>query len=381
MGDLNLVQLATVLAVVGSCLAVVLVAFLVRRTAPPVGADAEIARFLSEYMPTAAERDRFSGVVFVARGDDVLFHRAYGLANRQDSVPNTTSTRFNLASTSKVFTAVAVAKLMEEERLSYDDPIGKHLGSDWISADVGRRVLVRHLLNHTSGLGMYWGEKWDQFASQIRTVQDFRLAVTDALAFEPGTRYQYSNTGYVLLGAIIERVTGETYYDFVQRTIFTPCGMKSTGFYPTNRAVEGCAIGYFEDKEDGGKLKDNLSLHGSIGSPAGGGWSTATDLHRFFLAMDRDQIVAAPSRKILWTPKPPAAETGFGFADYGYGFQIGAGVVGHLGGFPGVEAFVYHFPAFERTFVALSNLYDSVLPLMDEMPRRLGLLGGDAKTE
>jgi CubicO group peptidase (beta-lactamase class C family) len=331
-------------------------------------ADTEIVDFLSHHAGESAEKGNFNGVVFYARDKTVLFHKAYGIANREKGAPNEITTRFNLASASKMFTAVAIGKLVEEGRLSFDDPIGKHLGTDWVSAEAGKKVLVRHILNHTSGLGMYWGEKWEAVAAQIQTIDDFRKVVSDELAFEPGTREEYSNTGYIMLGAIIEKVSGETYYNYVQRTIFAPCGMTSTGFYATNRAQDGFAVGYFEDAEDGGKLKDNLALHGNRGASAGGGWSTASDLHRFFLAMRDNRIVKAAMRAVLWSPRPLTPK-------YGYGFQIGSGFagpgwVGHDGGFPGVEAFVTYHPATGHTLVVLSNYYDSALPLMEALPKQ-----------
>lgn len=332
-------------------------------TAARTDTDAEIVRFLSDDLPGLAAKRDFSGVVLFARGDTVLFQQAYGLANRRDSTRNQISTRFNLASASKMFTAVAVARLAEEGRLAYDDPIGKYLGSDWVSPEVGRKVLVRHLLNHTSGLGMYWDE-WDRYKDRIRTIGDYRQVVSDSLAFEPGARFQYSNTGFILLGAIIEKVTGETYYDFVRRTVLVPCGMESTGFFQHDRPREGFAVGYFRDKDDGGRLKDNLALHGVIGASAGGGWSTASDLHRFLIAMRDDRIVTARTRELLWSPKPPAA-------NYGYGFQIGDAWVGHTGGFPGIEAFIQYYPSSGHTWIVLSNFYDSALPLMKEMRGRL----------
>jgi CubicO group peptidase (beta-lactamase class C family) len=342
-------------------------------------ADTEIVDFLSQFAAESAEKGNFNGVVYYACDKAVLFHQAYGIANRETGAPNETTTRFNLASASKMFTAVAIGKLVEEGRLSFDDPIGKYLGTDWVSAEVGKKVLVRHILNHTSGLGMYWGEKWEAVGAQIQTIDDFREVISDELAFEPGSREAYSNTGYIMLGAIIEKVSGETYYNYVRHTIFAPCGMKSTGFDATNRVQDGFAVGYFEDAEDGGKLKDNLALHGNRGASAGGGWSTASDLHRFFLAMRDNLIVSAATRAVLWSPKPLTPK-------YGYGFQIGdcfagPGWVGHDGGFPGVEAFVSYHPATGHTLVVLSNYYDSALPLMEALPKEFQKRYEHAKNE
>jgi CubicO group peptidase (beta-lactamase class C family) len=242
-----------------------------------------------------------------------------------------------------MFTAVAIAKLVEEGRLSYDDPIGMYLDTEWVSEDVGARVQVRHLLNHTSGLGHYW-DNWDFYANTIRELDDFKQIVSDELAFEPGTEYQYSNSGYLLLGAIIEEITGESYYEHIQRVILDPCGMTETGFYEMDIPYPNLAIGYYEDDEDDGKLKNNNLFLGVRGASDGGAWSTAADMHRFFLALRSDVLVNTETREMLWAPKPMSPE-------YGYGFQIGDQWVGHWGGFTGFEAFVFYFPASDHIFI------------------------------
>jgi CubicO group peptidase (beta-lactamase class C family) len=326
------------------------------------GSDAEIVAFLSDYLDRLAGNLNFSGVVYFARDESVLFHRAYGLANRSYNVRNTTDTRFNLASASKMFTAVAIAKLVEEGQLSYDDPIGTYLDTDWVSQEVGATVQVKHLLNHTSGLGHYWDD-WDDYANTIRQLDDYKPIISDELAFEPGTDYQYSNSGYLLLGAIIEKITGKTYYEHMQRVIFDPCGMADTGFYEMDIPHPNLATGYYEDEEDDGKLKNNTLFLGVRGASDGGAWSTATDMHRFVLALRSDMLVNSDTREILWTPKPMSPE-------YGYGFQIRDHWVGHWGGFTGFEAFVFYFPASGHTFVTFSNYWDSALPLIDRMEKR-----------
>jgi len=321
--------------------------------------DGEFVAFLSDYLVKLMDKSHFSGVVLFARGEEVYFYRAYGLASREYSVTNSTDIRFNLASASKMFTAVVIARLVEEEKLSFDDPIGKYLDTDWVSAEVGDRVRVSHLLSHTSGLGHYWDE-FDQYAYAIVDIDDYKPIIDDTLAFEPGTDWQYSNSGYILLGAIIEEITGKSYYECVQEMVFDPAGMTSTGFYKLNEVHQNLATGYFEDEEDGGKLKNNLQMHGIRGASAGGGWSTGADLLRFFLALRSDQLVSRQTREILWLPKPSSP-------DYGYGFQVEDNWVGHWGGFPGIEAFVMYFPASDHTFIVLSNYYDSALPLIDKM--------------
>lgn len=329
--------------------------------------DAEIVAFLSDYLDGLAENKNFSGVVLFAHNEEVLFHRAYGLANRSYNVQNTTGTRFNLASVSKMFTAVAIASLEEAGRLSYNDPIGLHLDSGWVSAEVGAKVRIENLLNHTSGLGNYW-DKWDAYANSIRDLEDYQPIISDALAFVPGADYQYSNTGYLLLGAIIEKVTGKNFYDYIQGTIFDPCGMMDTGYFEMDIPHPHLATGYFEDREDSNRLKTNALILGIRGGPAGGAWSTALDMLRFMLVLRSDRLVNAQTREILWTTMPMSPE-------YGYGFQIKDNWVGHWGGFEGFEAFVFYFPTSGHTFITFSNYWDSTLPLIEKMEKRFPKLG------
>ncbi len=138
--------------------------------------------------------------------------------------------------------------------------------------------------------------------------------------------------------------------------------MYDTGFYRMDEPYQNLATGYFEDEEQGGKLVDNKLLHGIRGSSAGGGWSTAADLLSFIHALKSDKLISAEARSVLWTPKPMTPH-------YGYGFQIRDYWVGHWGGFPGIEAFIFYFPNSDRTLVILSNYYDSALPLIGKIDR------------
>jgi CubicO group peptidase (beta-lactamase class C family) len=323
--------------------------------------DVEFVEFLSDDLVKLTNKNNFSGVVLFARGEKILFYRAYGLASREYDVLNTPDTRFNMASASKMFTSVIIAKLVEEEQLSFNDPIGNYLDTDWVSSEVGAQVKISHLLNHTSGLGHYWDE-YDKYSYAIRELNDYKPIIDDTLAFEPGTDWQYSNSGYLLLGVIIEEVTGKSYYENVQTMIFDPIGMVESGFFLLDEPHQNLATGYYEDEEGQGKLKNNLQLHGVRGSSAGGGWSTGADMLRFFLALKSDTLISSETREILWTPKPMSP-------DYGYGFQIEDNWIGHWGGFPGIEAFAMYFPTSDHTIIIFSNYYDSALPLINKLYR------------
>jgi len=317
--------------------------------------DAEIVAWLSDELKEMAATGNFSGVMLIARDEKVLLHEAYGLTSRRYNVPNSVETRFNLASASKMFTGVAVAKLAEEGRLSLEDPIGRYLDAEWVSETVGKKVKISHLLNHTSGLGHFW-EGWDEQWPKIRTLADYRPIISDELAFEPGADWQYSNSGYLLLGIIIEKVTGEDFFEHVQRTILQPSGMNKSGFFEMDLPHQNLAVGYWEDKEDGGRLKNNTLFLGYRGSSAGGAWTTAADLHRFVLALQGDKLVSRETRELLWSPTTTSPK-------YGYGFQTKNGWVGHTGGFDGFESYLYHFPESGHTFILFANYYDSGYPL------------------
>ncbi|MDQ4079434.1 MAG: beta-lactamase family protein, partial [Gemmatimonadota bacterium] len=200
--------------------------------------DAGIARSLANLMGRVCREDGFSGTMMVARDGRPLFQHACGLANRADSVPMKLDTRLNLGSMNKMVTAVAIAQLVEEGKLTFDDAVGEHL-VDYPNADVRNKVRIHHLLTHTSGLGSYFNEEFmNASRTRFRSVRDFMALVEkENLAFEPGTRWAYSNSGFMLLGAIIERVSGMSYFDYVRERIFQPAGMTDTDSYEMDDVV------------------------------------------------------------------------------------------------------------------------------------------------
>jgi CubicO group peptidase (beta-lactamase class C family) len=323
----------------------------------------EIVSFLSEYSKKLVRTHHLSGVILLVQEDKILFHQAYGLASRRYNVPNKLDTRFNLASASKMFTAVAIGQLMESGKLSLNDHISKYLDKDWVSNKVGEKVLIKHLLSHTAGFGHYWTDEFDRIANTLRSLKDYQPLVSDKLAFEPGSKWQYSNTGYLLLGVIIEKVTGQSFYEYVQKRIFDPVGMNNSGFYELDKPIKNLATGYWEDKEDGGKLRNNTFLHGIRSASAGGGWSTSIDMLHFMQALLSDKLISAKTREIFFTPNPL-------FERYGYGFQIKNDWIGHNGGFPGIEAWIRYYPKKDLILVVLTNYYDSGWELIKKLKKR-----------
>lgn len=356
------------------------------RPAPASGekalGDAEVVRRLDAYLKKLASADVFSGAVLVARNGTPLYRRAFGLASRGWRVPNRIDTRFNLGSMNKMFTAVAVAQLVEQGKLRFDDPVGKHL-PDWPNKAVAEKVTIHHLLTHTAGMGSYFNEKFMQASrDRFRAVPDyFPLFAEEPLAFEPGARWEYSNSGFLLLGAIIEKVSGQSYFDYVRDHIYRPAGMTRTDAYELDRDVPDLAVGYTRMGPNGpepGPRRNNLFLHVIKGGPAGGGYSTVEDLLRFDRALRAHKLLSPGMTETVLTgkialPFDPAAKYAYGFQEERVGGQR---IVGHGGGFPGISALLDMYWDSGRTgrsgyTVAVLSNYDNAAQIVGSKLRDL----------
>jgi CubicO group peptidase (beta-lactamase class C family) len=302
---------------------------------PPLTEEAFVAE-VSAFVEGLCDRDLFSGTVLVARGDEVLFSHACGEASKRFHAPIDLDTKFNLGSMNKMFTGTAITQLAERGDLSFDDTIDAYVDETWLPAEITQRITIHHLLTHTSGLGSYFNDTYDRSSRKLfREVDDYKLLVEgDTLAFEPGSDWQYSNTGMLLLGVVVESVTGRDYFDYVRDSIYGPAGMADTDCYDMDCPVENLAIGYFPSPECEGGWRNNYYEHVIRGGPAGGGFSTVGDLFRFARALMTGVLVSDESRALLWTDHNDRG--------YGYGFSIGEGnagkIVGHGGGFAGINA-------------------------------------------
>ncbi len=296
----------------------------------------ELAGEVASLLDRACGEDAFSGTVVVAKGEEVLLSHACGEASKRFHVPNNIDTKFNLGSMNKMFTATAVMQLVEGGAVSVNDTLSKFLDESWLPRSVSDQITIHHLLTHTSGLGSYFNPTyWNSSRELFRALDDYKpLIRNEHPAFTPGTDYQYSNTGMFLLGVVIESATGTDYFDYVRDHIYGPAGMSDSDCYDMDRPVENLAIGYDPDPDSEWGYENNLYKHVIRGGPAGGGFSTVGDLHRYALALLSGELVSEESRRVLWTDH-------FG-AGYGYGFGIQEGpngkVVGHGGGFPGINS-------------------------------------------
>jgi CubicO group peptidase (beta-lactamase class C family) len=339
---------------------------------PPLTLDqakAEIDAFLDRL--TNAEA--FSGTVLIGRNGQVLYTAARGIAERNHDVPVRLDTKFNLGSMDKMFTAVTVASLVDDGTLRFEDPVSKYLGGKgWTKADLSK-VTIANLLSHTSGLGSYFNREYQRTARQLlRTVDDYKpLVAEETLAFEPGTKWQYSNTGFLLAGAVIEAATGRDYFDVVRERVYRKAGMTGSDSYDIDLVVPHLAIGYSREKTAAGtRWRANTFEHVIRGGPAGGGYSTAQDLFAFAEVMRNDKLVSAATRNRLWSPKPELQSP-----QYGFGFGVSTDplgrAVGHSGGFPGISSSLRMYPDSGWTVVVLSNVDMGAMPVEERVQQTL----------
>ncbi|HEV2913635.1 MAG TPA: serine hydrolase domain-containing protein [Pyrinomonadaceae bacterium] len=328
--------------------------------------ETEAVAAVASYLEERARADEFSGAVLLAKGDHLIFRRAYGLASKEYNVPNREDTKFNLGSINKIFTQVAVGQLIEQGKLSLDDTLGKYL-PDYPNRQAADKVTVRHLLDMRSGIGDFFSPEFDRMPKdKLRAVKDFLpLFAAAPLAFEPGTKQQYSNGGYIVLGAIVEKVSGEDYYEYVREHIFKPAGMQNTDWYETDIPTPNMANGYTREgagASEKNARRNNVYTRPAKGSPAGGGYSTADDLFKFALALQA-RALRIPEFRASAT----AAQANSTGAKTG-GFS-GAGIAG---GAPGINALLIAGAEGGYTVIVMSN-YDP--PVAEQVGKELrGLL-------
>jgi D-alanyl-D-alanine carboxypeptidase len=323
----------------------------------PRVSEAELVSALRAKLEKDETADRFAGTVLLGRivnGEGtVLFSDAYGLADRENKIANTLDTRFRNGSMNKMFTAVAILQLVQAGKVALADPVGKYI-TDYPNRDVATKVTIHHLLTHQGGTGDIFGPDFALRRLELRDHDDYiELYGQRAPAFEPGSRYAYSNYGMAMLGAVIERVTGTSYYDYVAANIYRPAGMTRTGSEPENEAVADRSIGYMRAPTGGwARNTDTLPYRGMA---AGGGYTTVGDLLKFATALMGNKLLDAEHTALLIGAKVdigPDRKYAYGFEDARKG---GRGAVGHSGGAPGMSGDLRIYPGSGYVVAALSN--------------------------
>jgi D-alanyl-D-alanine carboxypeptidase len=323
--------------------------------------EAEAIKEIERHVAKAAADDRFSGVALVARGDRVIFNKAYGLADKANNIPNNLDTKFNLGSMNKMFTSVAIAQLVQSGKLSYDSTLAKVL-PEYPNKEVAAKITVHQLLTHTSGLGDFFKPEFFQNREKYRNPKDyFPVFANDPLRFEPGKGWSYSNAGFIVLGAVVESASGQNYFEYVRDHIYKPAGMKDSGSFAVHDIVPNLGTGYtrFDNGDPLGiePRRNNVLTMPMQGSPAGGGYSTASDLLRFAQALRANKLVNAELTEKLTSGK---IDTPMG-SKYAYGFieetLEGKSVRGHSGGAPGINSYLNIFWDGSYTVIVQGN-YD-----------------------
>jgi CubicO group peptidase (beta-lactamase class C family) len=292
----------------------------------------------------------FMGSVLVARDGNVLLSKGYGSANLEWNIPNSPSTKFRLGSITKQFTAASILLLEERGKLKVEDPVKKHMPDAPATWD---KVTIYHLLTHTSGIPSFTGFPDYTSTEAIpsppeKTVARFR---DKPLEFEPGEKWNYSNSGYVLLGYLIEKIGGKTYSQFIQENIFTPLGMKDSGYDSNSAVIQRRASGYSPSPK--GPVNAGF-IHMTIPFAAGSLYSTTEDLLRWEQGLFGGKLLSVPSLQKMTTPFK---------SDYAFGLGVrtvnGRKVIDHGGGIEGFNTHLAYYPEDKLTVVVLGNLNGS----------------------
>ncbi|WP_106795186.1 serine hydrolase [Aquimarina sp. Aq78] len=307
---------------------------------------------IEEMMQKHVELDQFSGTVLLAKEGKVLYQKAFGDANKSYQIKNNIDTKFNIASMGKMFTGISIMQLEERGKLNINDPVVKYL-KDF---PFGNKITIHHLLSHTSGLSNYMGH------TVYRANRGKRYIINDIIPFiyeqklefdTPGKKFAYSNSGMVVLGAIIEKISGQSYSDFITQNIFIPAKMNNTEMRFWDDVVENRALGYL--KSISGKFTNTIYTNSSPQSD-GGILSTVKDMLKFDQALYTSLLINENSKKKLFTNVIPKVT-------YGLAFQVenknNNRVVGHGGGLPGFSSYFSRYLDDKYTIIALSN-YDMI---------------------
>jgi D-alanyl-D-alanine carboxypeptidase len=337
---------------------------------------------INQLVDDLSNKDTFSGTVLIAKGNEIIYQKAVGFANKESNIKSNIDTKFNLASMNKMFTGIAIAQLAEKNKLSYTDKVVKYLPN--LPEKILGNITIEQLLTHTSGTGDFHRmSNFMEIKDTAKTINSYvALGINETLLFEPGAKFEYSNYGYILLGAVIEKISKTSYFDYVKNNIFSIAGMKNTDSYESDKTNENMAIGYAmpppmpgeTPKPMGEKImrEPNTPFIEVKGTSAGGGYSSAIDLHKFSQALlsgkllSKNSLETVTKGKVLMQfampPMPPNAkpmpmpEVKYGFG-FGESFKNNIRIIGHSGGAPGVEGKIDIYPDLGYTVIVLSN-YD-----------------------
>lgn len=308
---------------------------------------------LIKYMDNYSSENQFSGTVLVAKGDDVLLDRGYGMADYDKHIKNNSQTVFEIGSITKQFTATAILMLQEKKLLNVQDKLSKYI-SDYPNGD---KIKIYNLLTHTSGIDEYAKSEDDLIKKAYLSYTPLKLIESfknKPLNFNPGTKFEYSNSNYILLGYIIEKVSGMKYEDYIEKNIIKPLKLRNTGTLGSlsNQAgIKNKAIGYLNIDTISHKYKKGYKIDGSYPYAAGEIYSTVEDLYRWNKALNEGKLINKQSLDQMFTPY---------LSDYGYGWYIDKlndkdKIVFHGGSIPGYTSFIERDINKKYVIIVLSN--------------------------
>jgi CubicO group peptidase (beta-lactamase class C family) len=330
-----------------------IVAFLLGWAVTPVwGQRATLIDSINRYVTAEMRRQRIPGAsVAILQGDRIVLSRGYGLSNIELGVPASDSTIYQSGSVGKQFTATGVLMLAERGRLDLDDGITKWLPE---GAGVWDSVTVRHLLTHTAGVPEYTDSTFD-YRKDYTEDELVRFAASKPLDFPPGQRWSYSNTGYLLLGVLIHRVTGRFYGEVLQDLIFKPLGMRTTRIISETDIVPNRAAGYQLIRNE---LRNQDWVSPSLNTTADGAlYFSVKDLARWTVSLNHRRIPGGSGLKMAWTP---VRLNGGGTYPYGFGWDLtdqrGYPRIGHTGSWQGFKTAIHRYPEHDLTIIMLANL-------------------------
>jgi CubicO group peptidase (beta-lactamase class C family) len=317
--------------------------------------QSELLAALREKLEKDSAADKFAGAVIVAKDGKAIFTGAYGMADREKKIPNTLETKFRIGSMNKMFTATSILQLVQTGKITLTDPFGKYI-ADYPNKDFASKVTIQQLLTHTGGTGDIFGPEFDAHRKELRTLQDYvNLYGKRSLEFEPGSRWEYSNYGFLVLGVVVERVSGKSYYDYVSENVYGPAGMAASGSLTEDQSVPNRSVGYTRFGSNG--LRPNTDTLPYRGTSAGGGYSTVGDLLRFANALTGHRVLNTQNTELLTTGKvdtPRGVKYAFGFMDDSAGAALRH--FGHGGGAPGMNGDLQIYPQRGYVIAVLSNL-------------------------
>jgi CubicO group peptidase (beta-lactamase class C family) len=324
---------------------------------------AEVGAYAEALIDRGCRADIFSGAFLVAHDGKMLATRACGEADKRDHAPNTLDTRFNIGSMNKMLTAVAVMQLVEQHRVQLSDRIDAYLDDSWLPRSIASQITVAQLLEMRSGLGSYFDDGPTSRFQMNRSLNDYKPVMhAEPLMAKPGEKFIYSDTGYFLLGLVVQKASGEDYYEYIRHHVLLPAGMTRTDSYELDNPGENLALGYIFVGGDN-PWRENRTFVPLKGAPDGGGYSTVGDLLKFANALEAGRLVTRSSLAELWTDHPPD--------NWGAGFYVFASPAGRIAGKdgfgPGISSEMDIYVDKGYVVVGLSNYAAGALPPMEAM--------------